>query len=382
MYKILALNKIAAIGTDQLPKDKFEIVSEEANPAGILLRSADMHTMELPAALLGVARAGAGVNNIPLDKCADEGIVVFNTPGANANAVKELVIFGLLASSRKVVQGINWVQSLKGQEGVAKTVEKEKGNYVGPEIMGKTIGVIGLGAIGILTSNAALALGMDIVGYDPFLSDANKAKLDPKVKIVKNMDELLAASDYVSLNLPLNKDTKFMFNESLFAKFKDGARLLNFARGELVCTEGVKKALASGKLSSYVIDFPDEHMLGVENIITIPHLGASTPESEDNCAYMAACQLRDYILNGNIVNSVNYPNLELECKGGVSRICILSKGACGDELAKAVSGLGKVLGSTVKENAGYGYAIFELDSKVSDVSAVEKLDKVVKVRVI
>ena len=382
MYKILALNKIAAIGTDQLPKDKFEVVSEEASPAGILLRSADMHSMELPDSLLGVARAGAGVNNIPLDKCADLGIVVFNTPGANANAVKELVIFGLLASSRKVVQGINWVQSLKGQEGVAKTVEKEKGNYVGPEIMGKTIGVIGLGAIGILTSNAASALGMDIVGYDPFLSDANKAKLDPKVKIVKDMDELLAVSDYVSLNLPLNKDTKYMFNESLFAKFKDGARLLNFARGELVCTEGVKKALASGKLSAYVIDFPDENVLGIENIITIPHLGASTPESEDNCAYMAACQLRDYILTGNIINSVNYPNLELGSSGGQSRICVLSKGACNDELNKVISGLGKILGQASKENAGYAYAVFEVDGKVSDVSAVEKLDKVVKVRVI
>jgi len=378
MHKILALNKIAAIGTDQLPKDKFEVVSEEANPVGILLRSADMHTMELPDSLIGVARAGAGVNNIPLEACANKGVVVFNTPGANANAVKELVIFGLLASSRKVIQGINWVQSLKGQEGVAKTVEKEKGNYVGPEIMGKTIGVVGLGAIGILTSNAALVLGMNVVGYDPFISEANKAKLNDKVKIVKDMEELLGLSDYVSLNLPLNKDTKHMFSEELFAKFKDGARLLNFARGELVCPDGVKAALASGKLSCYVIDFPDENMLGVENIIAIPHLGASTPESEDNCAIMAANQLRDYILTGNILNSVNYPDVVLNASGN-PRVCILSKGASVESLTAALGA--KVVAFASKEKSGYGYAIFDIDGE-ADVAALEKVESVIKVRVV
>ena len=379
MYKILALNKIAAIGTDQLPKDKFEVVSEEANPAGILLRSADMHSMALPPTLLGVARAGAGVNNIPLDTCADSGVVVFNTPGANANAVKELVIFGLLASSRKIIQGINWVQGLEGQEGVAKTVEKEKSNYVGPEIMGKTIGVVGLGAIGVLTANAALPLGMGVVGYDPFLSEANKAKLDAKVKIVSSMEELLGSSDYVSLNLPVNKDTKHMFNESLFAKFKDGARLINIARGELVCGDSVKAALASGKLSCYVTDFPDESLLGVPNLITIPHLGASTPESEDNCAFMAANQLRDYILTGNILNSVNYPDCELATTGKV-RVCVLSKGAAVDSLSAALGAT--VTASVSKEKGGYGYAIFELEGPAPDVSAVEKVDGVIKVRVI
>lgn len=378
MYKILALNKIAAIGTDQLPKDKFEVVSEEANPAGIMLRSADMHSYELPESLLCVARAGAGVNNIPLDICADAGVVVFNTPGANANAVKELVIFGLLASSRKIVQGIEWVQSLKGEEGVAKTVEKEKSNYVGPEIMGKTIGVIGLGAIGILTVQAALALGMEVVGYDPFISETNKAKLDAKVKIVSDMEELLGQSDYVSLNLPLNKDTKFMFNEALFAKFKDGARLLNMARGELVCTEGVKAALASGKLSAYVTDFPDEHMLGVPNLITIPHLGASSPESEDNCAYMAANQLRDYILSGDILNSVNYPDVALAANGK-TRVCVLSKGACAAALEEAMGA--KVAAKASKEKGGYGYAIFEVEGDVN-VDALQKVENVIKVRVI
>jgi len=378
MYKILALNKIAAIGTDQLPSDKFQVVSEEANPAGIMLRSADMHSMELPESLLGVARAGAGVNNIPLDKCADAGVVVFNTPGANAGAVKELVLFGLLASSRKVVQGINHAQSLIGQEGVAKTVEKIKGDYVGPEILGKTLGVIGLGAIGMLTANDAIKLGMNVVGYDPFVSDEQKAKLDPKVKIVAELSELITVSDYVSLNLPVNANTKHMFNDAMFATFKDGARLLNFARGELVCNDSVKRALASGKLSCYVTDFPDETVLGVENIITIPHLGASTPESEDNCAFMAASQLREYILYGNIVNSVNYPNVELPW-AGKTRVCVLSKGACPDAVSAAIGA--KVVGMLAKDYKGYGYAIFDVDGAV-DAAAVEKVTDVIKVRVI
>jgi len=378
MYKILALNKIAAIGTDQLPSDKFQVVSEEANPVGIMLRSADMHSMELPSNLLGVARAGAGVNNIPLDKCADAGVVVFNTPGANAGAVKELALFGLFASSRKIVQGINHAQSLIGQEGVAKTVEKIKGDYVGPEIMGKTLGVIGLGAIGMLIANDAVKLGMNVIGYNPNISAEKKAKLDPKIKVVSELSELITVSDYVSLNLPVTPTTKHMFNEELFAAFKDGARLLNFARGELVCNDSVKKALASGKLSCYVTDFPDETVLGVENIIPIPHLGASTPESEDNCAFMAASQLRDYILYGNILNSVNYPDCELAYTGK-TRVCVLSEGACPDAISAAIGG--KVVGMMAKENKNYSYAIFDVDGSV-DAVAVEKVANVVKVRVI
>ena len=381
MYKILALNKIAAVGTNQLPKDKFVVVSEEANPNGIILRSAKMHGMELGENLLGVARAGAGVNNIPLGICADKGIVVFNTPGANANAVKELVLFGLFASSRKIVQGINWVQSLAGHTGVAETVEKGKADYVGPEITGKTLGVLGLGAIGILVANAAVKLGMEVVGFDPWLSVANAVKLCPQVKIANDLGSLLSSSDYVSLHQPLNSETKNMFNDDLFAKCKDGVRLLNFARAELVCTESLKKAVASGKVSSYVIDFPNEDVLGIDNIITIPHLGASTPESEDNCAYMAAVQLREYILTGNIVNSVNYPDCRQEYTGK-PRICVLSKKADMAELAKAVSGSGKIASMVSKENAEYAYAIFDIDGSTSDVSAIEKIDKVIKVRVV
>ncbi|MCL2397078.1 MAG: 3-phosphoglycerate dehydrogenase [Defluviitaleaceae bacterium] len=381
MHKILALNKIAAIGTDQLPADKFTVVSEEANPTGIMLRSADMHSMELSPTLLGVARAGAGVNNIPLDKCADQGIVVFNTPGANANAVKELCIFGLLAASRKVVQGINWVQGLAGQEGVAKTVEKGKSDFVGPEITGKTLGIVGLGAIGILVANAAVALGMKVVGYHPRLSVANALTMDPRIEATDDLEYMLSVSDYVSLHQPLKPETKHMFNDELFAKCKDGVRLLNFARAELVCTNSLKKAIVSGKIASYVIDFPDENVLGIDNIITIPHLGASTPESEDNCAYMAAVQLRDYILTGNIVNSVNYPDCQLNYTGK-TRICVLSKDACVDQLTKAVSALGKIMGMVAKEHKGYAYAIFDIDGSVADISSIEKVDKVVKVRVI
>ena len=381
MIKILALNKIAEIGTNQLPKDKFEVVSEESNPCGIIVRSAKMHDMELGTNLLGVARAGAGVNNIPLEKCADKGIVVFNTPGANANAVKELVLFALFASSRKVVQGINWVQGLAGQTGVAETVEKGKSDFVGPEVLGKTLGVVGLGAIGILVANAACKLGMDVVGYDPMLSLGNAHKLCPGVKIASDLDSLLSSSDYITLHQPLLPETKKSFNEELFAKCKNGVRLLNFARSELVCTESVKKAVQSGKIASYVIDFPDENVLGIENIITIPHLGASTPESEDNCAYMASVQLREYILTGNIINSVNYPNCELNYTGK-PRICVLSKGACTNELTKVVSGIAKIVNMTSSENAAYAAAIFDVEGDVKDVSAVEKVDKVTRVRVI
>jgi len=379
MYKVLTLNKIAAIGTDQLPADKFEMTSEEANPAAIVLRSADMHSMELPKSLLAVARAGAGVNNIPLDKCAENGTVVFNTPGANANAVNELVLFGLLASSRKVVQGINWVQGLAGQEGVAKTVEKGKGDFVGPEIKGKTLGIVGLGAIGILTANAATKLGMRVIGYHPRLSVTNAHKTCPCVETTDDLDYMLAQSDYISLHQPLRPETRGMFNTELFAKCKDGVRLLNFARAELVCTDSIKKAVTSGKVASYVIDFPNEDVLGIDNIITIPHLGASTPESEDNCAYMAAVQLREYILNGNIVNSVNYPDVTLN-KSGKARFCVLSKGACSDELTKAVGTIGKITGMMAAEKGEFAYAIFDIDGAAADIGAIEKVDKVIKVR--
>ena len=375
MYKILTLNKISSIGTDCLPKDKYEILNECDSPDGILLRSFNMNDYSMPKSLLAIGRAGAGTNNIPSAKCAEAGIVVFNTPGANANAVKELCICGLFLASRKIVQGINWANSLDGQTGVAATVEKGKGEFTGPEIMGKTLGVVGLGAIGMLVANAAADLGMKVVGYDPYLSEENAKKLSADVSVTANLDEIIANSDYISLHVPLMDATKYMFNDEMFAKVKPGLRLLNFSRGELVCNEAVKKAIAAGQVAAYVIDFPTEEILNVDGIINIPHLGASSPESEENCAYMASVQVRDYIENGNIVNSVNFPNVSMEVSGK-KRVCVLTKG----EGLSTLDGI-SVANSKSASRGEFGYSIFEIDGDV-DIAKIEALENVIKVRVI
>ncbi len=320
MYKVQTLNKIAKIGLDVFD-DKYTFGDEVENPDGIILRSFNMHDMELPESLAAVARAGAGTNNIPIDKCTEKGIVVFNTPGANANAVKELVIAGLLLASRKVVQGINWAKTLIGEgDAVGKLVEKGKSNFVGPEIMGKTLGIIGLGAIGVRVANAAHALGMNVIGYDPFLSvDAAWNMTRAAVK-ANDIDTILAESDYISIHVPATADTKGMFNEDLFRKVKKGVRLLNFSRGELVVDDAVCKALEDGTVAAYVTDFATETLLKNENVVVMPHLGASTPESEDNCAVMAAQELKNFLENGNIINSVNFPNCDMGpvCGGRVA----------------------------------------------------------------
>ena len=310
MYTILTLNKISDAGLSNLPAD-FNISDKTETPDGVILRSFSMHDMELPQSLLAVARAGAGVNNIPIDQCTEKGIVVFNTPGANANAVKELVIAGLLLSSRNVVGGIEWAKGLEGQADVAKLVEKGKGEFVGPELMGKKLGVIGLGAIGVLVANACSALGMEVYGYDPFVSVDAAWGIYSSVKKAVSLDEIYSQCDYITVHVPMNKDTKGMIHADAIAKMKDGVRILNFARAELVDDEAVKAALATGKVSFYVTDFPTENVLGVKNVIPVPHLGASSPESEENCAAMAAVELREYLLFGNIRNSVNFPNCEL-----------------------------------------------------------------------
>ena len=323
--EILTLNKIAACGTDLFDKTKYTLGDAVETPAGVMVRSASMHDMAFPDSLMAIARAGAGVNNIPVDRCSDNGIVVFNTPGANANAVKELVIAGLLLASRKVLPAMEWVQTLKGNgDEVAKMVEKGKGAYVGPEISGKKIGIIGLGAIGVLVANAAQALGMTVYGYDPYLSVNAAWGLSPAVKHASSVEELYAECDYITIHVPLTPDTKGMLNAAAFAMMKDGVRILNFARADLVNIDDVKVALKSGKVAAYVVDFPTDEILGVENVVAIPHLGASTPESEDNCAVMAAKELIDYLENGNITNSVNYPNLSAP-RGAGNRVCILHK---------------------------------------------------------
>ena len=288
MYNIQTLNKISKAGLSRLG-DNYAVADDAQNPDAILVRSASMHEMEMPESLLAIARAGAGVNNIPLDKCSEKGIVVFNTPGANANAVKELVLTALLISSRKVVNGIEWAKTLKGNgDAVGKMVEKGKSQFVGPEIKGKTLGVIGLGAIGILVANAAISLGMDVVGYDPYLSVDNALLISRKVKHVVSLDEIFAESDYITVHVPLTPDTKGVINAENIAKMKDGVRIINYSRADLVNSADVLAAIKNGKISAYTTDFATDDILGEEGVIVTPHLGASTPESEDNCAAMAA----------------------------------------------------------------------------------------------
>ena len=315
MYNILTLNAISPKGLDKLPGENFTVSGDIVNPDGIIVRSADMHEYNFPDSLLCVARAGAGTNNIPLDKCAEKGIVVFNTPGANANAVKELVIAALLLASRKIVEASEWTKTLKGQPDMDKLVESGKKKFAGPEITGKKLGVLGLGAIGVLVANAALALGMEVIGYDPYLSVQSAWHISGQVELAKSIEEVVSQSDYVTIHTPLNDSTKGMVNAELLKKFKKGARLINITRGGLVDPVAVAEALDNGILAKYVADFAAEELLGKENVIILPHLGASTPESEENCAVMAAQELKEYIEYGNIKNSVNFPNCEAPYTG-------------------------------------------------------------------
>ena len=322
MTEIKLLNKIGKAGIDRFDGAKYTLSEDAASPAGILVRSAAMHEMTFGPELLAIARAGAGVNNIPIDRCSEQGIVVFNTPGANANGVKELALAALLLSSRKINAGIAWAKTLKGQEGVEKLVEKGKSAFVGPELLGKTLGVIGLGAIGGLVANAAVALGMDVIGCDPFITVNAAWSLSRAVRKADNYDEIYANADYITLHVPSTPDTKGMINAEAIAKMKDGVRIINLARGDLVDTAAIKNALASGKVACYVTDFPSDELLDVEGVIAIPHLGASTPESEENCASMAASQLIEYLENGNIKNSVNYPATNM-ARSAANRIVVL-----------------------------------------------------------
>ncbi len=314
MFKIRTLNQISDIIHQHLSAEKYLIAKEEPVPDGILVRSADMHNMELPQSLLAIARAGAGTNNIPVEECNKRGIVVFNTPGANANAVAELVACGLMLGSRNITGGVEWVQTLKGKGAeVPKLVEKGKSNFVGPEVRGKTLGVVGLGAIGAIVANtAAQGLGMEVIGYDPFISVDSAWSLSRAVKRSNNLDEIFAQADYITVHVPLTDQTKHLIGDNSFAKMKDGVHILNFSRGELVDSAAIKIALESGKVGSYVTDFAVDELIGVKNAVLIPHLGASTPESEQNCASMAASELRDYLEIGQIKNSVNFPDITLE----------------------------------------------------------------------
>lgn len=340
MFKIQTLNKIDPDGLGFFPLSNYEIASEIPNPDAVVLRSYNMHDMELPSSMKAVARAGAGVNNIPIEKCTEKGIVVFNTPGANANGVKELVLAGLLLTSRDIIDGVNWTKSLMGKgDEVPALVEKGKKNFAGQEIQGKTLAVIGLGAIGVLVANAAHSLGMKVIGYDPYMSVKQALKLSREVQWMEGIQPLLSQADYVTLNIPLTPDTKGYINKEKFGMMKDGVRLLNFARGGLVDIADLKDAIASGKVYRYVTDFPNEDTINMDNVITIPHLGASTKESETNCAIMAVNQVKDFLEDGNIKNSVNFPDAYVERNGG-ARILIANK-----NIPNMVSQISSVLAS-------------------------------------
>lgn len=383
MYNILTLNKIAAVGTSRLGAD-YSVSDACDAPDAILVRSAKMHDMEFKDNLLAIARAGAGVNNIPVDKCAEEGIVVFNTPGANANAVKELALCGLFLAARKVPEAIDWAKTLKGNgDEVGKMVEKGKSNFAGGEIMGKTLGLIGLGAIGGKLANAAISLGMNVIGYDPFLSVNAALNLKPQVKVTNNVNDIYAEADYISLHLPYNADTKDTVNKDTIALCKDGVKILNFARGELVNSDAIIEALGSGKVARYVVDFPCDEVIGVENVVAIPHLGASTEESEDNCAVMAADELKAYIERGAIINSVNFPNADL-AKTGDALVCILHKNvpALISQITTAVADKGANIENMVnKSKKDWSYTMLDV-SGAADVEAIKAIDGVVKVRVL
>ena len=382
MYDILTLNKISQIGLKELDS-KYAVTDSCDSPDGIIVRSASMHEYDFSDKTLAVARAGAGVNNIPVDECTKKGIVVFNTPGANANAVKELVIGGLMLSSRKVAAAYDWCKTLKGEgDNVGKLVEKGKSQFAGPEILGKTLGVIGLGAIGRMVAVAANALGMKIVGYDPYFNVELKGDLPADTEYVDTLDEVYEKADYITLHLPCVADTKGMINADTIAKMKDGVRILNFARGELVKGADLAAAIESGKVAAYVTDFPSDEVIGLDGVTALPHLGASTPESEENCAYMAAVEIREYLEKGNIKNSVNFPNVEIDAEG--ERVAVIHNNALNvmnDVLGAFMKNGVETKGFNSKAKGDYAYTLVVADS-IPDavVNALNDNEDVIKVR--
>lgn len=382
MFRVKTLNKISEKGLERL-QDNFSIDDQASDPDAILVRSAAMHEMEIPESLLCIARAGAGVNNIPVEKCSQKGIVVFNTPGANANAVKELAIASLLISSRKIVDGINWTKTLNGSD-VAKQVEKGKSTFVGPEVSGKTLGVLGLGAIGVMVANAATNLDMEVLGYDPYISVDAAWGLSRAVKKANDLKTVFENADYITLHMPLTNETREIINKETISQCKKGVRIINLSRGELVNNDAIIAGLQEGQVGAYITDFPDDKLVGVKGIITIPHLGASTPESEDNCAIMAARQIKDFLENGNIKNSVNYPNCELQ--GGFDhRLTVAHKnipnmlGQISTALAEAKINIADMIN---KSRGDYAYTIINVEGNLNpeSVAKIKSIDGVLKVR--
>lgn len=386
MYQYHCLNPIANVGLD-LFDENYKKVEEMKDAQAVLVRSAAMHDLELPENLYAIARAGAGVNNIPLEKCADAGIVVFNTPGANANGVKELVFAGMLLASRDITGGINWVLENKDSETVGKDAEKAKKAFAGREIAGKKLGVIGLGAIGVKVANAATHLGMEVYGYDPFISVNAAWSLSRNVKHISAVEEIYRECDYITIHVPLLDDTKKMLNEEAFNQMKDGVIVLNFARDLLVDEEAILKAIKAGKVKKYVSDFPNPTTAGQEGCIVIPHLGASTEESEDNCAVMAVEEVRDFLENGNIRNSVNFPNCDMGVCAGAGRIAVLHKnikGIISKYAAVMESNNINISDMTNKSRGDYAYSLMDIDSPVTEaaVEQLKSIEGVLKVRVV
>ncbi len=388
MFNIKTYNKISNNGLSLLDAANYTVGDEVANPDGAIVRSASLHDTVFDESLKAIARAGAGTNNIPIDRCSENGIVVFNTPGANANAVKELVLAGLLLSSRKVVAGIEWAKTLKGNGAeVGKMVEKGKSAFTGPEILGKSIGVIGLGAIGVQVANAANKLGMKVYGYDPYLSLNSAWHLTHNAIHAMDLKEIYEKCDYITIHVPLTKDTKGFINNETISIMKDGVRILNFARGDLVNSEDIKAALESGKVASYVTDFPSDELLDVNGVIAIPHLGASTPEAEENCAVMAVRELSDYLENGNISNSVNLPEAFMP-RSGEKRICVIHKNVPNiiSRITTAVAEGNVNIENLINKSKG-DYAYTMLDVGAFDEAAVtEKIEaigtEIIRIRII
>lgn len=387
MKNILLLNKIAKVGTDALDKKEYNIGTDIENPDAIMVRSAAMHDMTFGDNLRAVARCGAGVNNIPVESLSDKGVVVFNTPGANANGVKELTIAAILLAARNIVGGIEWAGSLKGTDGVAKAVEAGKSAFAGGEIAGKTLGVIGLGAIGGMVANTAAALGMHVIGCDPYLTVEAAWNMSHLVKKAQTFDEVFATADYITLHVPATAETKNMINEKTLSIMKDGVKIINLARADLVNAADLKKAIADGKVSAYITDFPTEETVGEKGIVTIPHLGASTAESEDNCAVMAAHELDDFLRYGNIKNSVNFPNVSMAHTAGATRICLFHKNIPSliTQISGALSEQGINIENLINRSKGNNaYTLVETEAKIGDEikKKLESIDGMVRVTVI
>ncbi|MCH5317155.1 MAG: phosphoglycerate dehydrogenase [Eubacterium sp.] len=386
MFYIKTLNKISNVGLSKFDAEKYTYGDNIENPDAIMVRSASMHDMDMPESLLAIARAGAGVNNIPVDACTDKGIVVFNTPGANANAVKELVICGLLLSSRKITKAIEWCKTLKNDENVGKSVEKGKSAFAGPEIKGKTLAVIGLGAIGRLVANAAVDLGMEVIGYDPFLSEEAEQTLKKEVTVNNELDEIFPLADYITVHVPLTAETKELICAANIDKMKQTVRILNFARGDLANSADVVSALDEGRMAAYVTDFPSAELIGVDGVIALPHLGASTPESEENCASMGALELVDFLENGNIKNSVNLPAVSSK-RVGVARVTVIHKNQP-NMIATITDTFGRdginIANFEDKNRGSIAYSIIDTDSEVSEqaIEDIKNIDGVIRVRVI